>query len=360
MPIVPVELKAQSYDILIGLNIRKEIKKAVQGLEYKKHSVVIITDQNTDKIYKEFLNEVFGIVPKLVLACGEAVKSIETLEKCYEFLASNHVERRGILFAVGGGVVGDIVGFVAGTYMRGIDYYQIPTSLLAMIDSSVGGKTGINLRSGKNLVGLFYQPKGVFIDIDFLKTLPKREFASGMAELIKMALIADEKLFERLESAPAMNAESPEMVSLIEKSCGLKLGIVQEDEKEQYGKRILLNLGHTFGHAIELATAYSEYLHGEAVGIGLVMAARLSELLGYIDEACFQRIKAVIEKYGLPTRLERPISIKDLDKAIYHDKKIEVGVLRFIVLNKIGKALEVQNVKSKWLHLLWLEVGGVD
>lgn len=360
MPTIHLELEDKSYNILIGTDIRKDIQKTLQELEYKKHSILIVTDQNIEKTYKSFLNDIFGITPRFVIPAGETNKSIKTLEACYEFLVSNHIERSSVIFAIGGGVVGDLAGFVAATYMRGIEYYQIPTSLLAMVDSSVGGKTSVNLESGKNLVGAFYQPKGVFIDTDFLKTLPPREFISGMAEVIKCALIADKELFEYLESAPVLTPKSPEVVGIIEKCCRIKAGIVKDDEKELKGKRVLLNLGHTFGHAIEQATGYGEYLHGEAVSIGLVMAARLSELLGYIDEPQVKRIKTLIEKYGLPTTLKKPINIEKLSKAIHRDKKIEAGVLHFIVLDEIGEAHENKQVKENLLHVLWLEVGGVD
>lgn len=360
MPTIHIELEDKSYNILIGSDLRKEIQKTLQHLEYKKHSIAVITDQNIEKNYKGFLDEIFGVIPRFALVPGEGSKSMKVLEECYEFLIEKHIERTGVIFAIGGGVVGDLAGFVAASYMRGIDYYQIPTSLLAMVDSSVGGKTGVNLKSGKNLVGAFYQPKGVFIDTNFLKTLPSREFNSGMAEVIKYALLADKDLFEQLETSPVLTPKSPEILSLIEKCCQIKTKIVEADERELKGKRALLNLGHTFGHAIERAAGYGEYLHGEAVSIGLVMAARLSELLGYIDEHQFIRIKTLIKKYGLPTELKATIRIAELNKAIRRDKKIEAGVLRFIVLNKIGEAHEDKNVNERLVHVIWLEIGAED
>jgi 3-dehydroquinate synthase len=360
MPTIHIELEDKSYDILIGSDIRKEIQKTLQQLEYKKQSIAIITDQNIEKNYKGLLDETFSITPRFVLTPGEANKSMGKLEECHEFLINSHIERTSAIFAIGGGVVGDLAGFAAASYMRGIDYYQIPTSLLAMVDSSIGGKTSVNLKSGKNLVGAFYQPKGVFIDTDFLKTLPSQEFTSGMAEVIKHALLGDKNLFELLETSPVLTAKSPEITALIEKSCQIKANIVKQDEKDKNGKRALLNLGHTFGHAIEQSTDYKEYLHGEAVSIGLVMAARLSELLGYIDEKQFMRIKSLIEKYGLPTKLKKSVNIAKLNKAIHRDKKTEAGFPHFIVLNKIGEAHEDKKVSEKLLHVLWLEIGAED
>lgn len=360
MPSIDIKLDDTCYNILIGSNLSKEIQKTLQHLEYKRYSIVVVTDQNIEKNYKSLLNEIFGVIPRFALTPGETNKSIKTLEECYEFLINNHIERTGVIFAVGGGVVGDLAGFAAASYMRGIDYYQIPTSLIAMVDSSIGGKTSVNLKSAKNLVGAFHQPKGVFIDTDFLKTLPPREFTSGMAEVIKYALLSDKDLFEQLETSPVLTQKSPEILALIEKVCQIKANIVKADEKDLKGKRALLNLGHTFGHAIEQAAGYGEYLHGEAVSIGLVMAARLSELLGYIDEHQFVRIKNLLEKYDLPTKLRTSIRIADLNKAIHRDKKIKDGVLHFIILNKIGEAHENKNVNDRLVHVIWLEIGAED
>lgn len=361
MPTIHIELdNKRSYDILISPSIRQEIQKTLQHLEYRKCPIAIITDQNIEKHYGGLLNDIFGITPRLAIKPGESNKSMDQLTECYEFLINNHIERTGVIFAIGGGVVGDLAGFAAATYMRGIGYYQVPTSLLAMVDSSIGGKTSINLKSGKNLVGAFYQPMGTFIDPNFLKTLPSREFTAGMAEVIKYALLTDKELFDQLEKDPAITQNSPKITALIERTCQIKAKIIKEDEKDVKGKRTLLSLGHTFGHAIEQVTDYKEYLHGEAVSIGLVMAARLSELLGYIDEHQVSRIKTLIEKYGLPTKLRKPLSISSIRKAIRRDKKVEAGTLRFIILNKIGEAREDRNVSEKLLHVLWLEIGAED
>src|SRR6185436_13759309 len=206
--------------------------------------------------------------------------------------------------AVGGGVVGDLAGFAAASYLRGVDYYQVPTSLLAMVDSSVGGKTGINLAAGKNLVGAFHQPRGVFVATDLLATLPTREFAAGCAEIIKVGLLGDAELFARLERAP-LTLVSGDLADVIRRCCALKARVVEADEFEtaKDGGRALLNLGHTFGHAIEQVTGYGAYLHGEAVAIGLCAAVRLSQKLGYITAIDVGRVESTVAAHALPTRL---------------------------------------------------------
>lgn len=360
MPSIHIDLQNKSYDIRIGSDLKSEISEVIQELEYKHRSIILVTDKNITKSQEQFINEVFDGAPKLVFPAGEKSKSLESLVKGYDFLIDHNMDRTSTLFAIGGGVIGDLGGFIASTYMRGIDYYQIPTSLLAMVDSSVGGKTGINLKAGKNMVGAFYQPKEVFVNTDFLKTLPEREFTSGLAEIIKYGLLSNLEFFEFLESTPPVTADSPEIESIIERSCSIKAQIVQEDERDQSGKRALLNLGHTFAHAIEKAAGYGEYLHGEAVAIGMVLAARLSELLGYLSEKDFQRVKDLIAKYGLPTKLNKPISIPELNTAMHHDKKAEGGHLHFILLKKLGDAFEEKGVDEKWLHLLWREIDAKD
>ena len=218
-------------------------------------------------------------VKRLEIPSGESSKCFQQLERGCDFLAAERVDRAGAVFAIGGGVTGDLGGFIAASYLRGIDFYQVPTTLLSMVDSSVGGKTGINLKAGKNLVGAFHQPQAVFADVESLQTLPAREFASGMAEVIKHGLLADRELFEILESLdPPLHPGHPSLATIVRRNCGIKAGVVQADETEQAasGGRALLNLGHTFGHAIEAVAGYGEYLHGEAIAIGLVLAVQLS------------------------------------------------------------------------------------
>lgn len=359
MVTVPIELGKDSYDMVIGKRLNDEVEKVLKACEDEKRTVVVLTDKNVVKAGVGFLEDIFSKhgYPIKVIEAGEKSKSLKAVEECYDFLIENGIGRRSVVFAVGGGVVGDVAGFVAATYMRGIDYYQIPTTFMSMVDSAVGGKTGINLAAGKNLIGAFHQPQGVIIDINFLKTLPKREFAAGMAEVIKYGLIADRGFFEEIEAGEVITGESSTIVNVIEKACRMKGRIVEEDERDSNGKRSFLNFGHTFGHAIESGAGYGEYLHGEAVSIGMVMAARLSKFLGYLNEQEVERIKQLLERYQLPTCLRHPIKITELNTAIHHDKKVEVGMMHFIILKKIGEGGKKGNIDEKWLHTLWNEVG---
>ncbi|MBA2412401.1 MAG: 3-dehydroquinate synthase, partial [Burkholderiaceae bacterium] len=248
------------------------------------------------------------------------------------------VDRRGLIVALGGGVVGDIAGFAASLYMRGIRYVQGPTTLLAQVDSSVGGKTGVNHPGGKNLIGTFHQPSGVISDTATLKTLPPREFSAGLAEILKHGLIADADYFERMSAAiDSLRAGTgPSLTEAIAGSCEIKAAIVARDEKEA-GERAVLNLGHTFGHAIEAMTGYSHWLHGEAVGCGLVLAAHLSAALNLSTEDMVHTITAVVARAGLPTRVNGLSALTAIE-VMRGDKKADAGETRFIVLDRIGKA----------------------
>ena len=332
-----VELSERSYDIKIGPEAFLLAEKAVRKLEKQNRPVAVITDANIYSLFKDKVQALTKNV--IVLKAGEKSKCFSALAQTCSALADFGMDRSGAVFAFGGGVVGDLAGFAASCFMRGVDFFQIPTTLLAMVDSSVGGKTGINIEQGKNLVGAFHQPKGVFIDTDFLKTLPKREFAAGMAEVIKYALLCDEKLFCLLEKAP-LTRESPEMSKVIRACCAIKAGVVSADEREtaKENGRALLNLGHTFGHAVEKCAGYGEYLHGEAVGLGLVLAARMSERLGLVDSECVARTENIVRMYGLPASLRSPIKPDKLVAASLHDKKNAAGKSKFILLNKIGGA----------------------
>jgi 3-dehydroquinate synthase len=255
-------------------------------------------------------------------------------------------------------VIGDLGGFAAASWLRGIDFFQVPTTLLAMVDSSVGGKTGINLKAGKNLVGAFHQPRGVFVATDLLATLPQREFAAGMAEVIKYGLLGDAGLFADLEKAPLTPASSS-LASVIRRCCALKARIVEADERElaKEGGRALLNLGHTFGHAIEQATGYGAYLHGEAVAIGLGAAARLSQKLGLIPASDVARVDAVVQAHQLPIRLRAPLPLANLLQAMARDKKVRAGLPRFVVLKKIGEAATRDGIEPALVEAAFSEVG---
>lgn len=330
----------------------------MSALEQTGRRVAVVTDQNVQASQAVALDKIFGAAPRFVVAPGEGSKSLTVLGTVLDFLAAQRIDRSGALVAVGGGVIGDLGGFAAAAWLRGIDLYQVPTTLLAMVDSSVGGKTGINLAAGKNLVGAFHQPRGVFIGTDLLKTLPPREFAAGMAEVIKYGLLADAALFERLEREP-LTVGSADLASVIRRCCALKAAIVEADERElaKEGGRALLNLGHTFGHAIEQVTGYGNYLHGEAVAIGLCAAARLSQKLGDVSLADVARVDAVVGAHGLPTRLRQPLPLADLLAAMSRDKKVRSGLPRFVVLKKLGVAATHDAVPGTLVEASFREVG---
>jgi 3-dehydroquinate synthase len=300
----------------------------------------------------------FGGAPVLSLEAGEGTKSLAGMEGVLDFLAEHKLDRGGALFAMGGGVVGDLGGFAAASWLRGIDFYQVPTTLLAMVDSSVGGKTGINIEAGKNLVGAFHQPRGVFISTNLLATLPPREFAAGMAEVIKYGLLGDAALFAALEASPLMPSD-PRLADIIRRCCELKARIVESDERETAteGGRALLNLGHTFAHAIESVAGYGSYLHGEAVAIGLCAAGRLSQKIGNTTEDDTVRIERNVAAHALPTRLRAPLAFSDLLPAMTRDKKVRSGELRFVVLKEIGEAATKGDVTPALVEATFREVG---
>lgn len=297
-------------------------------------------------------------MPRLTVAAGEKSKSIESFGRVQDFLAANKVTRQGLLWVVGGGVMGDLGGFAAASYLRGIQYVQVPTTLLAMVDSSVGGKTGINLAAGKNLVGAFHHPQAVFIAMDFLATLPPREFAAGMAEVIKYGVLGDAALFAKLEKT-TLTPGHAELPATIRRCCEMKAGIVRADEFETAaeGGRALLNLGHTFGHAIEQVTNYTAYLHGEAVAIGLVAAARLSHRLGLIPAGDIARIERVVAAHQLPVRLRAPLPVAALQAATTRDKKNRADGVRFVVLSQLGAAATRPGIPPATVEAVWREVG---
>lgn len=319
---------------------------------------VVLTDEGVDRCQSGFLNEAFAGVARLTLPSGELSKSLENYGRVLGSLAANRVNRDGVLWAVGGGVVGDLAGFAAATYLRGIDCIQVPTTLLAMVDSSVGGKTGINLTAGKNLVGAFHHPRAVVIATEFLATLPGREFAAGMAEVIKYGLLGDAALFARLEREP-LTVKSADLADVIRRCCEMKAEVVRADERETASTdgRALLNLGHTFGHAIEQATGFREYLHGEAVAVGLAAAARLSARLGLIPAADTARVERVLQAHHLPARLRSPLAIPALMDAMQHDKKARSGRLRFVVLKAVGRAGTRTDIDPAPVEQAWRDVG---
>lgn len=269
--------------------------------------------------------------PSLVLEPGEQSKSMEAAERCYRWLARQGAVRQSAVIALGGGVIGDLAGFVAATYMRGVRLVQVPTTLLAMVDSSVGGKVGIDLPEGKNLVGAFYPPETVQIPLEALSTLPAREFTNGMAEVCKYGAIMDPGLFELL----GRGVRRDEMKALIETCISHKATVVEEDEFETTGRRAILNFGHTVGHALEKATGYRELLHGEAISIGMVVESRLGELIGQTKSGTTKQLQTCLESNGLPTELP-PVEEQELIAAMKLDKKALPGQLSFSLLTEIG------------------------
>jgi 3-dehydroquinate synthase len=278
-------------------------------------------------------------VAKCILPDGEQYKTLHTVETVLDALVDHRLNRDAIVLALGGGVIGDITGFTASCYQRGVGYVQIPTTLLAQVDSSVGGKTGVNHSGGKNLIGAFYQPLAVIADTDSLVTLPDRELGAGLAEVIKYGCIWDPPLFDWLDAnMPKLMARDTEALThAIARSCEIKATVVAQDEREQ-GVRAILNFGHTFGHAIEAATNYQTYLHGEAVAIGMVMAADLSQRLGLIDGTVQERIRSLLTRAGLPTAAP-PIGASRALELMHMDKKVLAGSVRLVLLETLGKAI---------------------
>jgi 3-dehydroquinate synthase len=355
---VAVNLGERSYPILLDADLTGAVRAKVDEIYRAHRRAAVLTDRNVLERQGQTLRGMFGETPLFVVEPGEGTKTLAEFGRVLDFLAGRRLDRSGALFAVGGGVIGDLGGFAAASYLRGIDYFQVPTTLLAMVDSSVGGKTGVNLAAGKNLVGAFHQPRGVFIATGILATLPPREFAAGMAEVIKYGLLGDAGLFEGLERE-ALQPGSRSLPGVVRRCCELKARIVEGDEREEapQGGRALLNLGHTFAHAIEQASGYSGYLHGEAVGIGLCAAARLSARLGLLQPRDVGRTEAVVAAHGLPVRLRTPIPAADLFAAMARDKKARAGEMRFVVLESLGAAATRGGVDRALAEAAFLEVG---
>ena len=343
---VTVELGDRSYTIQVGVGLL-ESNDALSALA-RGRQVAVVTDTTVDGLFGDRLVRVLEPlahqVMRIVLPPGEQTKSWESLNRIFDRLLEGRFDRSSLVVALGGGVVGDIAGFAAATYQRGVDFVQIPTTLLAQVDSSVGGKTAINHARGKNMIGAFHQPRLVIADTAVLQSLPPRELSAGLAEVIKHGAIADAAYLERVATAmPRLRAGDPEaLAAAVVDSIRIKAAVVARDERES-GARALLNFGHTFGHAIEASAGYGKWLHGEAVGTGMVMATDLSLRLGYLDVGDLARMKSVIDEAGLPLvgpawPVERYLSYMSIDK------KAVLGVPKFVVLKRIGQA-QVQKVE---------------
>ena len=341
MQTLKVELANRSYPIHIGRGLISDANLILPHLK-RKH-VAIVTNTTVAPLYLDKLSQTLQaagvtVIP-IILPDGEAYKNTETLNVIYDVLLQNRCERSTTLIALGGGVIGDLTGYAAATYLRGVPFIQVPTTLLSQVDSSVGGKTGINHPLGKNMIGAFYQPQVVLADIDTLKTLPAREFSAGMAEVIKYGLIRDTEFFDWLEAhiEQLMALEEAAISEAIYRSCQNKAEVVARDEHET-GERALLNLGHTFGHAIENAMGYGVWLHGEAVAAGTMLAADLSQRLGWLTAAEVTRIHALLSKASLPLDAPKLGTEKYLD-LMRMDKKVADGKIRLVLQQGIGKSV---------------------
>lgn len=337
-----VELGARSYPIKIERGLLERIGPEIAAMGFKGR-FALVTNPTVSGIYGERVKSTLagaGLEPvEITVPDGEKYKTLEVASTIYDRLIEHRMERTSPIVALGGGVIGDMAGFVAATYLRGVPYIQIPTTLLSQVDSSVGGKTAVNHPKGKNLIGAFYQPKAVFIDPDVLKTMEPREMRAGLAEVVKYGVIWDEEFFRFLEeSAGGLLALGDEVIEAIERSCAIKAEVVSEDETER-GLRSILNFGHTFGHAIEALTGYGTFKHGEAVAIGMVMAARFSVALGLCPDETEERITGLLRLLELP--VDRPeITGESFIDSMRLDKKVIGERMRFVLINgRIGKVL---------------------
>ena len=355
--LVKVSLKEKSYNVIIGKNLLKRKRKEIFSTIYGAKRIFIITDNIIKKLHlKNFLKSIPNnfIVEIIIIKPGEKSKQLKTVTQILDFLLKKNISRTDAIFTLGGGVIGDISGFVASTVLRGVRLIHFPTTLLAQVDSSIGGKTGVNTIHGKNLVGTFYQPKLVVCDIDFLLTLPKREILSGYAEVIKYCILSDKEFFFWLKVKfnfdKIYKINDPNILQeVVKKSVFIKASLVTKDEKDVKNQRALLNFGHTYAHALEKCCNYSKkLLHGEAVSIGICMASRLSKILGFLPLYDCEEIKKLFIILGLPTDLyfvrNFQIRTDDMIKHMMYDKKVLNGKLNFILCKKIGKTFVYNKV----------------
>lgn len=340
MQTLNVDLGTRSYPIFIGTDLlgRPElVEPYVTGQQ-----VMLVSNETVAPLYLDKVRRAFGKYhcETVILPDGEEYKNLDTLNLIFDALLEKRFERSCTLVALGGGVIGDIVGFAAACYQRGVSFIQIPTTLLAQVDSSVGGKTGVNHPQGKNMIGAFYQPRCVIADTDTLNTLDDRQLSAGLAEIIKYGLICDLPFFEWQESQmlKLLARDPASLAHVIDRSCQIKAAVVAADEREG-GVRATLNFGHTFGHAIEAATGYGKWLHGEAVGTGMLLAADLSARMGFLSSADVQRVENMIDSAQLPTRAPAHMDYASFMRYMAVDKKVEAGNIRLVLLQALGQAL---------------------
>ncbi|MBN8444842.1 MAG: 3-dehydroquinate synthase [Gammaproteobacteria bacterium] len=351
---VAVQLGQRSYPIVIApaLLANAKLQPEFSALWHYRQ-VIIITNPTIAPLYLSSVRDLFAgaDVHELQIPDGESFKTLQTFEQATSFLLQQKISRDALLVALGGGVIGDLTGFVAACYQRGIEFLQIPTTLLSQVDSSVGGKTAVNHPLGKNMIGAFKQPQAVLIDPLVLRTLPEREFAAGMAEVIKYALLGDASFFDwLLAESDAITKQSPAVLSeMIRRCCQMKADIVSRDETEQ-GERALLNLGHTFGHAIEAWLGYGTWLHGEAVAVGMLMAAKLSASRGDLSSEQVDTISTMLTLFKLPVLPPAGMQIADFFPYMKTDKKVKAGKMRFVLFEQLGQAVLVDDVTDVELN----------
>ncbi len=352
MRTVKVSLEERSYPIRIGGGLLTQLGPQCAQLKLGQRCAVI-TDETVAKKYQQpavaSLRAV-GFQPMTIkLKAGEKTKTLKNIHACYNRFADHRLERNSFVVALGGGVVGDLAGFAAATYLRGIHFVQVPTTLLAQVDSSVGGKVGVNLAAGKNLVGAFHQPRLVLCDLDILRTLPQREFRAGLAEVIKYGIIYDVKLFSRFErDLPLLlKQDAKTLAAIIARCCQIKAKVVVQDEREG-DLRAILNFGHTIGHALEAISRYGKYLHGEAISIGQIAAAMISVELTGLPARDANRIVAIFERAGLPISVKlSAVQTRRLLDAMRLDKKVSGGETKFVLAQRIGKVITGQTVSTQ-------------
>ncbi|MCC6544469.1 MAG: 3-dehydroquinate synthase [Nitrospirae bacterium] len=350
---VRVDLGQRSYDICIGHNSMSGLARHLKTLPVGKKGA-IITNPVLSKLYGESLSRHLSgegyKITTIELPAGERYKTLKSVSRIYDILIEEKFERNSFIIALGGGVIGDVAGFAAATFLRGIPYIQVPTSLLAQVDSSVGGKTGVDHRLGKNLIGAFYQPCLVWIDVDVLKTLPRRELTSGMGEVVKYGVIADEQFFNYIQDnfKDILLLNEDMLIHTVARSCEIKAMVVSSDEREA-GLRAILNFGHTMGHAVETITGYRKYRHGEAVAMGMVFAARLAVNMGLCGDEVAASVERLCRLIGLKTELP-VIQLPVLTDILGRDKKVADGKVRFVLPVRIGEVKIVENADSDLLQ----------
>jgi len=351
---IRVELGERSYTIASGSGILKDIGKSLERFDFSRKAAIVSNPTVYDlygKTLRSSLSDSGFEIIEIILPDGEEYKNLSSVEKIYEQLLKMRFDRKSVLIALGGGVIGDITGYAASTYMRGIDFIQVPTTLLAQVDSSVGGKTGVNHALGKNMIGTFWQPRLVWVDISTLHSLSRRNFLAGMAEIIKYGIIWDSAFFDFLEKKreTLLSLNPDDLIHIIRRSCEIKADVVSRDERES-GLRAILNFGHTIGHAIETATGYSTFLHGEAVAIGMHVEAILAHETGLIGSDEVSRLQHLLKTFGLPFEIPAGIDLTALFEAMKLDKKSVSGDLKFVLPEQIGRVRVQGNISEKIVH----------